>query len=205
MNDHLPSPRREPTQAAEGMPRWRWTLAEFERFIELGILTEDDRVELIGGEIVPMASKGIAHETVRGDLHDWLVDHLPRNLRVREELGWRPDDATYCEPDLLVFPRSFRTPSRVPPGEVLLAIEVSDTTLNKDLRIKAALYAGLGVREYWVVNAFTLDTHVHLEPVAGAYSKKRKVPPSRRLAPTLLPPTLLPGVALRLSELCEQS
>ena len=60
MNDHLPSPRREPTQAAEGMPRWRWTLAEFERFIELGILTEDDRVELIGGEIVPMASKGIA-------------------------------------------------------------------------------------------------------------------------------------------------
>ena len=168
------------------MPRWRWTLPEFERLIELGILTEDDRVELIGGEIVPMAAKGIAHETVRGDLNDWLVDHLPRTLRVREGLGWRPDDATYCEPDLIIFPRGFRTPSLVPPDEVLLIIEVADTTLRKDLGTKAALYARLGVREYWVVNAFTLDTHVHLEPVDGKYRRKRKVSPTRRFAATLV-------------------
>jgi Uma2 family endonuclease len=196
MNQHFPHSRREPTQAAEGMPRWRWTLAEFERFIELGILTEDDHVELIGGEIVPMASKGIAHENVRADLNLWLVDHLPRSLGVYVELGWRPDADTYCEPDLLIMPRRFRTPSRVPPGEVLLAIEVADTTLKKDLGTKAALYAGLGVREYWVVNAFTLDTHVHLDPVGGAYAKKRKVAANRRLAATLVP-----EVGLRLADL----
>ena len=63
MNQHFP-PRREPTQVADGLPRWRWTLAEFDRFVELGILSDDDRVELIGGEIVPMAAKGIAHESV---------------------------------------------------------------------------------------------------------------------------------------------
>lgn len=187
MNQHFPHSQREPTQAAEGMPRWRWTLAEFERFIELGILTEDDHVELIGGEIVPMASKGIAHENVRADLHNWLVDHLPRTLSVCVELGWRPDADTYCEPDLLIMPRRFRTPSKVPPGEVLLAIEVADTTLKKDLGTKAALYASVGVREYWVVNAFTLDTHMHLDPAGGAYAKKRKMAPSRRLAATLVP------------------
>ena len=198
MNEHVPPPQREPTQAAEGMPRWRWTLAEFERFIALGILTEDDRVELIGGEIVPMAAKGIAHENVSGDLHDWLVDHLPKDLRVCVELGWRPGGSTYCEPDLLVLPRRFRTPSKASGSEALLVIEIADTTLKKDLGSKAALYAGVGVREYWVVNAFTLDTHVPLapDPAARRWGAKRKVAPSRRLAATLVP-----QIALRLAEL----
>ena len=196
MNRHFAPPHREPTQAAEGMPRWRWTLAEFDRFIELGILTEDDRVELIGGEIVPMAAKDVAHENVRGHLHYWLVDHLSRDLGASVELGWRPDANTYCEPDILVFPRRFRTLSKVPAAEVLLAIEISDTSLKKDMSVKAALYAGLGVREYWVVNAFTLDTHVHTEPQAGVYARKRKVGAQKRLAATLAP-----VIALRLADL----
>ena len=58
MNDLSPRPRREPTQAAEGLPRWRWTLEEFERFIELGIFAEDDRVELIGGGAGTDGGKG---------------------------------------------------------------------------------------------------------------------------------------------------
>jgi hypothetical protein len=64
MNEITRPPRRMPTQAAEGPPGWRWTVAEFDRFIELGILTEDDRVELIGGELVPMAARGNRHENV---------------------------------------------------------------------------------------------------------------------------------------------
>ena len=196
MNQHFPQARREPTQAADGLPRWRWTLAEFERFVELGILTEDDRVELIGGEIVPMAAKGLAHENVRSDLHLWLVDHLPRSLGVYVELGWRPDSSTYCEPDVLVFPRRFKSVSKVPAAEILLAIEISDTTLKKDLGSKAALYAGLGVREYWVVDAHSLDTYVHLAPMEGAYTLKRKLGRRRRLAATLVP-----QIALRLADL----
>src|SRR5262245_61664453 len=107
MNDPFPRPRRDPTQAAEGLPRWRWTLAEFDRFVELGSLTEDDRVELIGGELVPMAAKGIRHESARGELQDWIARTLPPTVRVMVELGWRPDEETYCEPDLIVFPRRF--------------------------------------------------------------------------------------------------
>ena len=196
MNQHFPPPRREPTQVADGLPRWRWTLAEFDRFVELGILSDDDRVELIGGEIVPMAAKGIAHESVRNELDDWLRKHLPKDLRACVELGWRPDDGTYCEPDLIVFPRNFKPVSKAPAREISLLIEVADTTLKKDLGVKAAIYAALGVREYWVVNAFSLETTVHLEPTGGTWSRRRKLGPHRRLAATLVP-----EIALRLADL----
>lgn len=155
--------------------------------IELGIIDTDDKLELIDGEIVPMPSKGIAHENVRGALLDWLVDNLPKHVRLRVELGWRADETTYCEPDFLIFARGVKVPSKIPPSEVLLAVEISDTTLTKDLRTKAALYARLGVREYWVVNAFSLDTHVHRDPAPEGYCSRRKITKSRRLEAMLVP------------------
>ena len=195
MNQHFRGQKRTPSHAAEGLPRWRWTLAQFERRIELGIIDTDDKVELIDGEIVPMAAKETAHENVRGALLDWLVDHLPKYVRFREELGWRADGATYCEPDFLIFARGVKDVSRIPAAQVLLAIEISDTTLRKDLRTKAALYARLGVREYWVVNALTLDTHVHRDPVEGRYNSRHKIAKSKRLAASLVP-----EIALRLGD-----
>ena len=79
MNEMLREPKMRPTtQAAEGVPRMRWTLAEFERLIEVGILTEEDRIELIQGELVPMASKGNRHELVRDEIMDWMIRRLPR-------------------------------------------------------------------------------------------------------------------------------
>jgi Uma2 family endonuclease len=64
---------RPTTQVADGVPRMRWTLAEFERLIEVGILTEDDRIELIQGELVPMAPKGNRHELVRDEIMDRMI------------------------------------------------------------------------------------------------------------------------------------
>lgn len=196
MNEQLPRPRRQPTQAAEGLPRWRWTLAEFDRFIELGILTEDDRVELIGGELVPMAAKGVGHEDVRGELHDWFVARLPGDLRLREELGWRPNSDTYCEPDLLIFPRTWKPFSTVPATEVDLLVEVADTTLKFDTATKAPLYASLGVREYWVINAVNLETRIHRKPSARGCHYRRTFAKD-----ALLTPTLAPALAVRLHDL----
>ena len=196
MNQHSSRPIRPPTQAAEGLPRWRWTLAEFERFIELGILTEDDRVELIGGELVPMAAKGIAHENVKFALEDAVLDRLPKTLRVLTELGWRPDADTYCEPDLLLIRRGYKTLSNVPAPEALLVIEVADTTLKSDLTTKAALYARLGVHEYWVVNAFTRQTHVHRTPSADGYGSVKVRKPG-----AVLKPHLVPEITIRMMDL----
>src|ERR1700694_4503244 len=124
MNELTLQPRVRPTtQAAEGMPRLRWTMAEFERLAELGIFTEDDRIELIGGELVPMSPKGNRHENVRTKLLDWMYRRLPQDLLLSVELGWRPNDDTYLEPDLLIY-HDVPDPSSVSPSEVLLAIEV---------------------------------------------------------------------------------
>jgi len=196
MNELLPRPRREPTQAAEGLPRWRWTVDDLDRLIEAGVLTEEDRVELIGGELVPMAAKGIRHENLRAQLENWVHRTLPSDLWLVVELGWRPDGETYCEPDLLVIPAGFMPVSKVPAAEVRLLIEVADTTLKYDMRTKASLYARLGVRDYWVVNADTLETRVHREPTAHGYRQTAEMPPQELLAPLLVP-----AIALRLQDL----
>ncbi len=189
MNEIPREPKMRPTtQVADGVPRMRWTLAEFERLIEVGILTEDDRVELIQGELVPMSPKGNRHELVRDELMDWLIRRLPKEVRLSSEIGWRPPDAdTYVEPDLLICPRSFKGVT-VPPVEVLLAIEVAHSSLRFDSTTKARLYAALGVREYWVIDAQALTTRVHREPSADGYASVVEVLPSETLVPTLVAP-----------------
>ena len=99
MNELSPQPRVRPTtQAAEGVPRLRWTLAEFDRLAELGILTEDDRIELIGGELVPMSPKGNRHENVKDPSQQLDVPQAAAGFAAGVELGWRPDDETTSSP-----------------------------------------------------------------------------------------------------------
>ena len=196
MNELLPQPKARPTtQAAEGVPRLRWSLPDFERLTELGILTEDDRIELIGGELVPMSPKGNRHENVKSKLVDWMYRRLPRDLLLSVELGWRPNDDTYLEPDMLVF-RSVAEPSRVPPSEVLLAVEVAASSLAYDSGRKSQIYAALGVPDYWVIDAVTLGTRVHREPSAGGYASVTEVRRSETLAPLMIAP-----IAVRLDDL----
>lgn len=197
MNELSRQPRARPTtQAAEGVPRLRWTLAEFERLTELGIFTEDDRIELIGGELVPMSPKGNRHELVRDEIMNWIIEYKPPTLRLCSEIGWRPPGAdTYVEPDLLLCSRALKGVT-VPPAEVLLAIEVSHSSLRFDTTTKANLYAHLGVRDYWVINAETLATRVHREPSAQGYVSVIDVPSSE-----VLMPLLVPSLAMKLADL----
>ena len=196
MNELPRQPKtRATTQAAEGVPRLRWTLDEFERLTELGVFSEDDRIELIGGELVPMSPKGNRHEVVRGALHTWLRRHLPEEFDYHVESGWRADGTEYMEPDFLVGPAGC-SPTMVAPEDVVLVIEVAFSSLRFDLTAKARRYASMGVREYWVVDAKTLVTNIHREPTGVEYAKVTEVSPGETLAP-LFAPTL----AVKLSEL----
>ena len=186
---------RTPTQAAEGLPRWRWTLAEFERFIELGIFSEADRVELIGGEVVPMSPKGNQHEQFRLLLQRWFSRNVSADVDVLPEPGWRPDGEHYIEPDILLAPLS-NNPVQTPAAEVMLLIEVADTSLSYDLQVKAVVYAALGVSEYWVVDARRIVTHVHRNPVAGRYTTVEAFGPE-----SVLTIERMPGLTFRLADL----
>ena len=196
MNEITRQPKIRPTtQAAEGVPRLRWTLAEFERLAEVGILTEEDRVELIGGELVPMSPKGSRHELVRDELTNWLMRRIPDTLRLSSEIGWRPGGDVYVEPDLLIYPGLFKGVT-VPAPEVVLAIEIAHSSFKFDTTTKAHNYAALGVSEYWVVNAQTLVTRVHREPRADGYGSVVEVAPGE-----VLTPLLAPSLALKLLDL----
>ena len=185
-----PKSQHATTQAADGLPRLAWTLAEFERLSELGFFggidRERERLELVDGELLPMNAKGARHERVRGELQNVLAARLPKGFRLYNEPGWRPGGDLYLEPEMVICKAGF-DPSSVPPGQVLLLIEVADTSLKYDAGLKAKIYASLGVREYWVVNAKTLATTVHLDPAQDGYRKIHLVAVDGVLAPVALP------------------
>jgi Uma2 family endonuclease len=187
--------QRATTQAAEGTPRLKWSIEEFDRLGELGVFTEQDHIELIGGELVPMSPKGVRHETVREELLNWMMRRLPNTVRMSSEIGWRPDATAYLEPDLILYPIGQAGVS-VPASDVLLVIEVAATSLAFDTGLKAKTYAALGVRENWVVDAVSLETRVFLEPSPQGYGREHRVPSA-----TTVTPQLIPALAMRIDDL----
>lgn len=154
----LPWPRT--TQAAEGLPRRPWTRAEIEAMVAAGILDEDERFELIGGEAVPMSPKGAWHENVKMEVNRHLVPTVPSDLNVIPETTLWLDETTFVEPDFIIFPRSVAVGDQRG-ADVLLAIEIADTSLAYDTGRKIGIYAAHDVTEVWVIDARRLVTRVH--------------------------------------------
>jgi Uma2 family endonuclease len=186
---------RPTTQAADGLPRWSWTVAEIERMAAGGYFRDDDRFELVGGEIVPMSPKGRRHEIVREALAFRFSRAAPEDVFVVSEPQFNLAEDTYAVPDILVRPAAIKTPD-VRGGDVLLVVEIADTSLAYDLRIKAQLYASHGVREYWVINAATLMTTVHTLPTGAAYATVTEI-----AADGLISPALVPALSVTLAAL----
>ena len=185
------------TQAAEGLMRRRWSVAEIEEMVKVGILAEDERFELIGGEVVPMSPKGIRHERVKGTLAKYWYQRLPAGIELIQETTFRLDEDTFVEPDFVFF-RASEGLANLKPETCLLAIEVADSSLLYDLNRKARLYATFGVREVWVVNAQSLLTHVHRRPGLDGYEEKPEIPAHERLVPDFAPPLAVTLSALDL-------
>lgn len=166
------------TQAADGMPRRPWTIAEIEAMVAAGIIQEDERFELIGGEVVPMLPKGGRHEMVKVDLNEHLQRLGLSALRIAPETTLRLDEKSFLEPDFTIYPRSI-FPGDLRGHHVLLAIEVSDTSLRYDLGRKIGVFAAYGIPEVWVIDAETLVTHVFRKLGAEGYREKFEAAPDR--------------------------
>jgi Uma2 family endonuclease len=80
MNRIFTPPHRAPTQSADGLPRWRWTIAEIERMAAEGYFRDDEQIELLGGEIVPMSPKGRRHEIIRIELTNRPIRMVPADV-----------------------------------------------------------------------------------------------------------------------------
>jgi Uma2 family endonuclease len=192
MNRHL---RDMTTTAAEGLPRRRFTVAELERMTDAGILEEDERIELIGGEIVPMSPKGHQHEILKMALTHYWSPKLPADLTFVTETTFRLTADTYLEPDFVFFPKSSGIPG-LTAATAKLVVEIADSSLGYDLGRKAALYAGFGIAELWVIDAVKLSAHIHREPEPQGYLSVTALAAGARLVPQALP-----GLAVTLAEL----
>ena len=177
------SPRS--TQAAEGLPRRRFTVAEIEAIVAAGVIDEDERFELIGGEVVPMSPKGIRHELVKAALIR-LWASASNNAILAPETTFHLSDDTFLEPDILIYSRDIVLAGVSGPN-VLLVVEVSDSSLSYDLGRKADLYASFGVRELWVIDAASLEARTFATPSTEGYRECVDVPPHETLKPMFAP------------------
>ena len=196
MNQAFRSPDLSPTtQAAEGLPRRRWSVAEVEEATRLGLFDEDERFELIGGEIVPMNAKGFQHEVIKTALTLYFAEILPREIVFAQETTFRLNEDTFVEPDFVFFRRSDGL-ANLNPRTALLAIEVADSSLRWDLERKARIYADFGIPELWVIDAVSRTIHVHREPRLEGYRDIRAFAEADRIESVSVP-----GIVLTLSEL----
>ena len=164
------------TNAAEGLPRRRFTVAELEQMTAAGIIEEDERIELIGGEIVPMSPKGNHHEILKAALNHHWVPRLPAHLRLVTETTFRLTADTYLEPDFVFYPKSSGIRG-LSAATVPLVVEIADSSLGYDLGRKAGLYASFGIAELWVIDALRLVTHIHRDAmkVTAQCSKRGQI------------------------------
>jgi Uma2 family endonuclease len=183
------------TCAAEGLPRRRFTVAEVEAMVAAGVMEEDERVELIGGELVPMSPKGSRHEVVKTALLAQWYRASPGDILLTPETTFRLSDDTYLEPDVVVYPRTSGLRG-LTGANVLLVVEIADSSLRYDTGRKAALYASFGIRELWVIDAVRLTTRVFREPAADGYRSASDFGPADRITPLIAPEVF----ALRLDE-----
>ena len=193
----LPLDRPPPgvTQAADGLPRRAWTVDEVEAMVRAGIIADDERIELIGGDLVVMSPKGRFHEVMKEDLCEFWHELPQREVRISQEQPLTLAPREQPEPDFKVFPRGMAGPD-VRGDTILLVVEIADSSLDYDTKVKSPRYAGAGVREYWVINAVTRVTTVFLDPGPDGYGRRFDVAGDQ-----LLTPDLAPALAVRLDDL----
>lgn len=169
------------------MTHHRFTVTEYDRMLEHGILTEDDRVELIRGEIV--------QKMVIGSLHAGCVNRLTRLMNQSVHEGFivtsqnpiRLEDSE-PEPDLCVcrYRDDFYSEAHPAAEDILLIVEVADSTLEFDRTIKRDLYAEAGIPEYWIVNLPDRCLEVFRSPLGGAYQQKQLIHAGEQLMSDIL-------------------
>jgi Uma2 family endonuclease len=174
------------------------TVAEYHLMGKAGILTEDDRVELIEGQLIAMSPIGSAHSGTVNALAHRLFRAVGDRGVVAVQNPVQLDDLSEPQPDFSVLkPRDdFYRQATPRPDEILLIIEVADSSLVYDRNVKRSLYARHGIPEFWIVNLAAGEVEVCRGPEGEQYASVSRVGREGVLEPQLLPGALIPVAAL---------
>lgn len=181
-----------------GGRRWHFTLEDYYRMAEAGVLHEADRVELIGGEVIDMSPTGSRHAGCIKRLLALLAPRLAEQAIVSVQDPLQLPGGGEPVPDMMLLrPRvDFYSEAHPAPPDVLLLIEVADSSLAWDQSEKAHLYARSGIAEYWLVDLTQTIVLIHTAPSGIGYLTVRSLARGERCTPLLLP-----GLALDTSEI----
>jgi Uma2 family endonuclease len=161
----------------------KFTADEFERMVEAGIFPEDERLELIGGEIVQMAPVGHRHAACIANLTEIFITGLRKRALVWSQGPARLAIDSVPEPDLVLLRRrSYKTGSPRP-DDVLLVVEVAESSLRYDRTTKLRLYARAGVPEYWIVGVDGEWIEVCRFPEGESYRERSRATRGEAIAP----------------------
>jgi len=195
MNVHV-APRAPGTStiAGEGFPRRAFTVADVFRMIEAGVIGASERFELISGEILPMSPEGAPHLKAKMRVNRFLVSATTETVNVMPDATLYLADDTFVEPDFYLWPAAVPI-ERLRGVDLHLVVELADSSLGRDLKLKSAIYAANLVPEYWVVDLPARTVVVHRSPDQTGYHQV-----TRHAASETLTPLSLPELAFRLAD-----
>jgi len=173
-----------------GVALRKFTADEFQLMAEAGIFAEDDRLELVQGEIIEMTPIGSKHSHAVDRLTKVLVvEFLPIPVVVRVQNPVRIDSATVLQPDFAVVDdRGDYYQDNIPASaDVRLVVEVADSSLPYDRLTKGAIYAAAGIAEFWLVDLAASTVEVYKDPGPGGYATRRTAGSGEVLRPLSFP------------------
>jgi Uma2 family endonuclease len=172
----ITSPPNRDTTSTAGL--FQFTVDRYERMAEAGILTDDDRVELINGHVVAKMTKGQPHTASLIETRDSLLPIIPPGWHLQTEAAIRIPDFDEPEPDLAVVrgkPRDYVALNRPPEAsEVSLVVEIAESSLLRDRTEKCAAYALGRIPVYWLVNLVDERVEVFTDPGPAGYRSRRE-------------------------------
>lgn len=165
------------------------TIDLYQQMGEKGLLTREDRVQLIEGEILEMPPIGPRHGSVTGRLAKWLYRAVGDAAIIRLDNPVNLGEYSQPQPDLMLLqPRADDYVASHPrPDDVLLLVEVSDSTLELDKGRKLELYARFAVREYWVIDVNSRSIEVYSDPAGSEFQSAVEYRSEDTIAPRALP------------------
>jgi len=180
----------------------RWTRAEYDRLVDLGVFN-DEPLELLGGQLIVAEPKGEYHSSGVSVVEYAIRAVLPPGWIVRTQLPLSLDDESSPEPDVVVVPGRPSDYRHAHPARPPLAIEISDSSLAFDRQQKGSLFARAQLQDYWIVNLVERVVEVYRDPVVDAsaafgwrYRSVVVLTPGEAVAPLAFP-----GIRLAWSEL----
>ena len=177
--------------------RHRWTVAELHRFIQCGAFTPEDRLELIEGDLIDMAPIGPEHAGCVDQLNRQFNQQTPSDCWVRIQNPVTLSDASEPQPNIVIA-RALTEPytKRHPSAEdVLLLVEVADTTGGYDRGVKLPFYAASGIKEFWLIDLQRREIEVYRDPKGNRYGSVTTYCEGE------IKPYLVPGVVVSVTAL----